>query len=419
MDSPSPFIFNLPNELLREIINFLPGHHLFWLETLDGNIKWAIQILVLMSVSRRFRMIALEAEFWTCRDFDFDSLFEWRRPLDPFEAARKWLVEMNRVKALTKNNRITSHLGRKTQWTFSASYLLDFAILEIPHFRETVREITLCMPEAVKSFGKLSLCPHTTKLALSEGVGSVDVGQIHLSCPFLEELVIGGSLTNYSGTLHDLSNLRSLVIHTRQAPGELPLDLIPLHSTSTLSHLELDGRISPEAKKALSTFPNLTHFEILPLTAEICDFIPELSSVKLTAFGCVWFSLKVPPLPKLMRMFCSESLSRLTTLKFHIIPYNLESTEAYKQYSHSILKTITLALPFLEEFYAQMYMEEDGCQMFRQWRSLKKLTLKLARAGEQVDCKALEKHMAHLTDCFRKVFEGVEEKPLILVSVEY
>jgi hypothetical protein len=362
-------------------------------------------------------MIALEAEFWTSKiqDFDFDSLLPTLPAYPPgsYEDAELWL-QRNRIKALIKNDSISSRLGAKIRWTFSTFPLLDLAVLDIPDFRHTVREITLRMKK-IEHLTQLSLCPRITKLNLSHDVKSINLGQIHFSCPFLEELIVVG-LSNYSGTLNDLSTLRSLTIRTDPGYFELPIDLIPLHSTSTLTYLDLYDfdTISPEAKQALFTFLSLTHLSLLPLTDDVCDAIAELPT-KLTSFNCLGIYPDCDALPpKVIKMLSSESLSRLTTLKLHIGSDDWESAEAYKQYSYSVLQTITVALPSLEVFETQMCLEEDGCQMFGQWHGLKKLTVRLDSGGE-VDP---DERMAHITDCIRKVFDGWKEKPLISVSYE-
>jgi hypothetical protein len=413
----TPFIFNLPNEVLREIVSFIPGDEMFWYQTVDGKWKQSIQVLVLMSVSRRFRMIAMEAELWTSKDFDFDSIFPEVMlvyPPDSYQDAQLWLLGMNRVKALLKNDIISSRLEAKIRWTFSAFPLLELAILDIPRFRHTVREITLEMKE-VEHLGQLSLCHHITKLILSNSVISVNLGQIPLSCPLLEELEVLLP-SNYSGTLNDLSILRSLSIEAAiETENDLPIDLIPLHSTSTLTSLELLSfdKFSPDAKQALSTFSSLAHLSLAPLTNDVCDVLAELSA-KLTSFDCGWIHPDDQPPPQVIRMLSSESLSRITTLKLYINPEDWESTEAHQQYSYSVLQAITVALPSLEAFETQMHIAEDECQLFGQCLSLKRLILTLSISSE-VDP---EERTAQITDCIRKVFRGAE-KPLISVSYEF
>ena len=166
-------------------------------------------MLVIMSVSRRFRMIALEAKFWTSKYFDFDSLFPDDECSDSPDRALRWLRQMNRLKALIKNDRIAFHVDAKTQRTFSTHYLLDFAILNIPHFRQTVREVTLSMT-VIYNLGQLSLCCHITDLNISAaGFESISLCQIPQSCPLLEELSIYFFDLRYSGTINAISSLRS------------------------------------------------------------------------------------------------------------------------------------------------------------------------------------------------------------------
>lgn len=411
----APFIFNLPNEVLREIISFIPGDHIFCYQTIDGETELAIQILVLMSVSRRFRMIALEADFWTSQmeDFNFDSLLPNRplnHPPESYEDAQSWLLATNRFKALIRNASISSRLGAKIRWTFSTFFLLDLAIVDIPHFRETVREITLDMTE-IKSLGQLSLCPSITKLTLSEQVECITLNQIHLSCPLLEELVVLCRLNKCFGTLKDLSNLRSLTVHAQGPNLKHPTRFLPIRSSSTLTYLELVGfEISPEAKQPFSIFTSLTDLSLSPLTANFCDVIAELST-KLTSFSSE--IPEVTSLPKVIRMLSSESLRRLTTLKLHISPFACESANTYKQYSYSVLQIITVALPSLEVFHTQMYIEEDGCQMFGQCRSLKKLSLLLGREEDSIE------RTAQIIELIREGFDGLEEKPSISVDYEF
>jgi hypothetical protein len=350
-------------------------------------------------------MIALEAKFWTSKYFDFDSLFPDTDGFDSFERALRWLGQMKRLQALIRNDRIAFHLDAKTQWRFSTHYLLDFAIFNIPHFRQNVREITMTEPD----LGRLPLCYHITHLNIDVFHESISLPQIPLSFPLLEELSIHFTDLRYYGTINALSSLRSLKISVRQ-PLPFPVDLTPLHSASTLTHLNLASftEITTEASPALSTFPNLTHLQWSPLYADSCDSISNLSS-KLTTFLCYYCPIENAPLQNVLRMFRSESLSRLTTLTFHIslYDYQMYSSIEYRQYCYSILQTITASLPCIENFRAQIYIEEDWCQMFAKWRSLK--SLHLLEVGR--DNSYLERRI-QLTDCIRKVFDGLEEKPV-------
>jgi hypothetical protein len=412
---PTPFIFKLPNEFLRDIVLFLPGHFMFWLRTPDGTVMRTMQILVLMSISRRFRMIALEAEFWTSKHFDFDSL--WRYTVDPSKAA---LAKTSRIKALVKNDEIASRLGQKTQWKFSSSYLLDCAILNIPDFVRNIREVDFYMDQ--DSLGQLSLCSRITKLTLSGK--SVNLGQIHQSCPFLAEFAFHRWRSTYSGTINDISSLRSLNVEGSWVSYEaFPANLVPLRSASTLTHLKLTNfeKISPEARQLLSTFTNLTHLELTPLGNDSSDIIAELSS-KLTTFICDCSYFDENPLPKIQRMFCSESMSRITTLRIHFTSAELddEDVKINKHYSYSVLEMITSALPRLEKFDVEMYIEVHWCQMFAKWRNLKRLTLRPLRSESEEALWNPEKGMKYaneLQDVFEGAFEGWEQKPLVTISL--
>ena len=58
-----------------------------------------LDLLTLMSVSGRFRMVALDAEFWIAEELEFDSLpsnTDYTRS----EAGRIWLAKMNSVRYL-------------------------------------------------------------------------------------------------------------------------------------------------------------------------------------------------------------------------------------------------------------------------------------------------------------------------------
>jgi hypothetical protein len=150
-------------------------------------------------------MIALEAEFWTSKYFDFDSLFPDDECSDlAFERALRWLGQMKRLQALIRNDRIAFHLDAKTQWTFSTHYLLDFAILNIPHFRQNVREITMTKDVGL---GQLPLCYHITHLTIAVFHESISLPQIPLSFPLLEELSIHFTDLRYNGTINALSSL--------------------------------------------------------------------------------------------------------------------------------------------------------------------------------------------------------------------
>jgi hypothetical protein len=125
------------------------------------------------------------------------------------------------------------------------------------------------------------------------------------------------------------------------------------------------------------------------------------------------------PLKKVLRMFRSESLSRLTTLKFIVISNescgDLDPS-LHKPYCYSILRTITTSLLYLENFDTEMYIEEDWCKMFAKWRSLKSLHLKYYGTELERRDDGDHERRVQLRDCIRKVFDGLEEKPVIFVT---
>jgi hypothetical protein len=416
---PTPFIFKLPNEVLHKIFSFLPGLDVeYWsrwyVKDGYGNHR-ALQMLTLMSVSRRFRMVALEAEFWIAEEFDFDSLFPpyvnadyaHRAP----ETGEIWLAKMNRIRSLLKDETISRRLGAKTRWRFTTTYFFEFAMLDIPHFRQTVREVKLPAIDV----NKLSLCSCITKLTLYLPMDiPFDLGQIHKSCPVLEHLELSG-VHEYSGTLHDLCSLQSLRLTYWDGDELHQIHLVPLNSKSTLTSLcmHVYEEMNPEALQALSAFSNLRYLELGRFTGEICECISELSSKLETVIG--HFYMDSNPLQNVVRMLFSESLSRLTSLNITVEDGDPsgDSADIYKEYCCSILQTITLRLRFLEEFAAKMYLDPAWCQMLPTLRNLKRLDLKFYCLTEEDHDPEL---VMRLSEYVRKSFDGLEEKPVISVG---
>jgi len=71
-------IFILPNDVLRAIFSFLPPYDRVEFTDNVGMKHDVSQILILRSVSRRFRVLFYDLPFWHDDNSDFSRLLHWR-----------------------------------------------------------------------------------------------------------------------------------------------------------------------------------------------------------------------------------------------------------------------------------------------------------------------------------------------------
>src|SRR5580700_3003550 len=74
-------INSLPNEILENVLRFIPMANSVECRTSEAT-RVTSQVIVLLHVSRTFRLVTLSSDFWLEPDFDIASLCPSRRMLN-------------------------------------------------------------------------------------------------------------------------------------------------------------------------------------------------------------------------------------------------------------------------------------------------------------------------------------------------
>src|SRR5436190_22487573 len=133
-------ILSLPNEVIHKTFSHILNSGEFRVKFQDenGNDHNLPQILVLRSVTRRFRAIGNEADMWHKQSFDLGELFHSHRDTDRKNEAR----EGEFFKALLSDKDLVHCLERKTAWQFSSLEGLFAVLRDVPSFQQNARAIT-------------------------------------------------------------------------------------------------------------------------------------------------------------------------------------------------------------------------------------------------------------------------------------
>jgi hypothetical protein len=185
-------ILSFPNEILHQIFSHILNSGKFRIKFQDenGNDHNLPQILVLRSISRRFRAIGNEADMWYDEEFDFAHLVFRRR----FQKRKYEVCEGLFLKALLSDKEFVRCLGRKTAWRFSSLEGLFTILRDVPSFQQNARTIRLYefRNGVFIAIDRLRACDHVTKISVSSPTEIGDLDLVANSCPFLEELALFG-----------------------------------------------------------------------------------------------------------------------------------------------------------------------------------------------------------------------------------
>ena len=283
----SSVIDKLPNEILRSIISFIPKRFKFvYFEDEDRKGHIIHQILILLQVSRRLRIVVQESSFWHDEDFEFSELC-----FVGVQSFRSHFVGAL-TRALLADKYFQSCLRLKTHWTFSnLGEILGFLESGVGLYSSVETISFYGIPKIDVAIKRLDLLPHITFLSIvfdgSKFEREINLDLISANCPLLKVLELFG-LWNYRGSLKNLTSLRQLEIAVEHSYCFRD-DLFPIHSTSTLNEIILSGLKAGEYfnpnPTVINCFSNLTHLVLRPIVREFAMIIAHSSAITLTSLS--------------------------------------------------------------------------------------------------------------------------------------
>jgi hypothetical protein len=218
-------------------------------------------IMVLMHVSRQFRLVMLHSYIWRPFGFDFRRLIHV--PDYPFTGDEVHDPDppnphaVNRlIKALFLDPHVVECLSRKTDWAFPPSCPeLILAATGLPSFPETVRKLWIC-GDFNLVLDRLNQCSNVTELGILDNppgrwIRSVDMAKIMRAFPNLQHLYLGVRVFNTALSPRNLLSYEVLVLSKLSQTTHF----LPLQSASTLTTLGIFGQ-----ELDIGPMSSLTHF---------------------------------------------------------------------------------------------------------------------------------------------------------------
>ena len=262
----------LPNEVLREIFSFLPPYDRVEFTDTEGIKHGLAQILILRSVSRRFRTVFYDLEFWYDDDSDFSKLLPWN--VNRTQSVRFF-------KHLYEDRNFAPCFSNKAGWTFSSLRSLLSLTTKVPQFRQNARRVALILEKEEDrdaAIRALNSCHHITELSLLveteryvDYYSPFNLSSVARSFPYLESLTLTG-IRHSKGSLNN-TNLKCLVIRMRNWPTGpyVVSSLIPFNSARTLTKLSLVLYFDIDFRgvNPFDSLVNLTDLELFPLKHEL------------------------------------------------------------------------------------------------------------------------------------------------------
>jgi hypothetical protein len=256
----SPFD-NVPNEVLERIFSFIPPYDVVEYAKDRAHTHTLVsQIIVLMQISRQFRVVIQQSKFWQSFAFDFESLIPLARygypEPDPLALGRV----ANLCHVLLSDSYFVSCLRRKTDWSFYSLDTFFWMLGSNPPFRQNVHRIGLRLDELGPALLRLPAFENLKAIFIycEDEETSLDldalarlhdlpIKQLHIAFP--------GSL---KGSLENVANLEELSLRARDLNGDTDDQiLLPIASFNTLTRMALEDCFIPPLKP----FINLQHLQ--------------------------------------------------------------------------------------------------------------------------------------------------------------
>lgn len=427
MSNPQiPFIFTLPNETLLHICSLLSPYDRVRFRANDDVEHNLPQILILRSISRRFREISYYLRFWYEDDADFSDMLP--------SIANKYVQsfrERHFFDALYKDKCLINCLSKKTGWVFSSMENLLHVLAAVPLFRSSVRRLTLKPREETDVWPTIRASAFVNWITeLSLHIGPLeepvdDEVEFDLSCigssfPFLQTLIIMGINTT-KGVLHD-RNLRRLVVHACYTGDDFISFLLPLKSAQTLTSFCIINVSDPFSgmNQSLDLFTNLTDFEVVPIHAVICKVLTK-STITLRRFA--FRVLRIPSAKLIEEMFSSRCFRNLQELTINCSIHGIMTSEKYLEDAAIIVEAITYHLQSVHTLALDMGMDISWCGFFTRMTNLKSLRWAIHEEEEGqvlfrhgLEDSNRENSLKEVIQKFERIFENFEEKPSLSID---
>jgi hypothetical protein len=426
MSNPeAPLIFTLPNETLLHICSFLSPYDRVRFRADDGVEHNLPQILILRSISRRFRETSYRLSFWYQDDTDFSGLV-----LSTKSKHTRSFCEYNFFRALYSDKDLANCLSKKTGWVFSSIENLLHVITAVPSFHSSIRRLTLNPPEPKDiwpAIRVLAIANCVTELSLHVGPVddpfdeevSFDLSCVAPSFPLLQSLTISG-IEEHEGVLLD-SHLQRLVVHACYTGGDFFSSLLPLNSAQSLTSFCIVNVTNPFVgpNQSLDLFTNLTDFEAVALSREVCVALRE-SKITLQRFSARIF-LSDPAEEDVVAMFSSHCFRNLQDLTINYAIYGTATPDEYLESAAIVIQAITYHLQSVHTLAFDMGMDISWCALFPPMTNLRSLRWAihddddgkiLFRHGQQGNNR--EDWLKKVVQEFERIFENFEDKPSLL-----
>jgi hypothetical protein len=381
--APICHIDRIPNEILRSILSFVAGNvtqpegEVLKLTSPSGTESLFQCIFAARWVSRRFRMITNELDFWHDDDFNIlDLLFLRSRP--PRRQAQY-------ISTLLRDDHLVACLNCKRSWAFSNLESFYEIVARIPDLpRNTSTVILEWFPEGLGFvIYRLATFTAITELQIyfgslegeSRPVIEIDLDAIAESFPVLRTLELN-RLQKYSGTLAQLENLHTLDVLLLGRESISPVSLLPINSGQSLKRLDLCMSIWSEhylKHQDFAPFVNLAHLCVYSLSSLDCDIIIHgkfaLASLRLLYDN----THNEAPVATVLSMFYAPSLEFLQRLDF--VSRLDDPTLALDS---EVADQLTSALANLRSLEVLTWKMHCRTSWFKRWaplRNLKSVTL--------------------------------------------
>ena len=369
-------ILDLPNEVLQMIVSSLPLQKFVQYHDDSGREKAVSQILILMSICRRFRHVCYEIGFWLEPNFSFTCLLPENTD-NQLQVRREYSL----ITALLNDKRILRSLAQRYQWTFKTAESMLLVILNVDQVCQNMRMITLeRVMEVNFAIRKLSWLHHLTDLIIVCTCYPINFGAI-ANCRSLKRFDILELKHVYDclGTLRK-ATLHSLLIaflrRRNWIDNQFQTKLVAVDSAATLTSLEVlnCNRMSTGSYrlKPLKLFANLTQIKMLPLCKDFCDLLIA-ASCRLTTFA-VMFEVLGNLLPKYVRMLEAPSLSQLENLIIYFASDDRDvPLERYISSWTQILDAVVSHQQSVKYLELHSIIEGSWCSHFARLANLKSL----------------------------------------------
>ena len=418
----------IPDELVLLIFSFL-AYSMPWprhpSERDHGPRPLPHPLFVVRWVSRRFRMIASELDFWThMRTYDDIAGDLQILHLHP-------IVQARYIRNLLLDDALVRRLIRREGWHFSSVDVFYAVVTGAPEvFQHTERlkfanfagGLNLAVDRLVM-FTSLTILSITLHPLAEE----VDLGTIVASCPLLRYLGLL-ELQDYRGSLENAANLRTLVIQfyrheTFQAL--LSPSLIPIASADTLMWFEIQFGLFDDDNfdfLALVPFLNLKTLVINPLIPQFFDLIRH-GRFTLNHLE-VYITQPIPglELDDIVAIFSAPNVRFLRGLRLTLNSDRDDSLIATNEeaWTEAILSEI-LKLQYIDTLILEMGLRMTWCERFAALKNLTGLhydyfhydDLGLESPITEPFEQIAEESKARVGNHFEEAFAGFVSKPFV------